>query len=221
MKLSELHNIIFESISSVINKSYEDRSWRIINYIKGFGSKGKLPSFSGSIKELYREKFNEAYEWASESSEEVRRYGRVWAERDIYVETIGRWKFNKRNLVYVERSIDLDMDEDLGELKYKSIGECWSWKKSNSESYCSNISLLKNNVARVVICGYVNPLSIDWLETIYINLYNMKNETEIRMNDDAYVEVSHILINGVKYSMGGSYIINASSDKYNKNRENW
>lgn len=44
----------------------------------------------------------------------------------------------------------------------------------------------------------------------------MKNETEIRMNDNAYVEVSYIKICGMKYRLGGSFLLNASSDKYRK-----
>ena len=44
----------------------------------------------------------------------------------------------------------------------------------------------------------------------------MKNETEIRMNDNAYVEVSYVKINGSKVGLGGSYLLNASADKYKK-----
>lgn len=44
----------------------------------------------------------------------------------------------------------------------------------------------------------------------------MKNETEIRMNDNALVEVSYVKMFGQKYRLGGSYLINASADKYKK-----
>lgn len=219
----ELKNWLTETVHTILKEAYTNVKEGIVNYIKSFGHKGKLPSFSGSIKDLYKTYFNEAYEWASKSTDDVLRYGKVWAEREIYVETIGKWRFNKRGLIYVERSIDLLLNNnelEMSDLNYKSVGECWSWKKSNSRSYCSNFSLL-DKTANVVICGYVHPESIDWLETIYLNLYNMKNETEIRLNDNAFVETSYILIDGVKHSLGGSYIVNASSDKYNKNKENW
>ena len=134
---------------------------------------------------------------------------------------ISKLTLNKRGLIYVERSIDLDLSQGFDSLNFSSIGECWSWKKSNSSSYCSKISLLNNNKSKVVICGYVHPDSIDWLETVYLNSYDMKNETEIRMNDNALVEVSYIIIDGVKQFIGGSYLINASVDKYNKNKGDW
>ena len=41
----------------------------------------------------------------------------------------------------------------------------------------------------------------------------MKNEREVRMNDNALVEISYVRINGNKYRLGGSYLINASADK--------
>lgn len=208
-----LNNIINESINSIL-----DEKNIIIDYIKSFGNKGKLPSFNDSIKDIYKKYFLEAFNWAEQNSDELKYNGKVWAEREIYVNTIGKWLFNKRGLVYVERSIDIDIS-DIDNLKYKSVGECWSWKKNNSRSYCANFSLNNNNIRSIILCGYVHPNSIDWLETIYLNLYNMKNETEIRMNDNSLVEVSYIKINGVKYSLKGSYLINASSDKYNKN--NW
>lgn len=194
---------------------------RIVNYIKGFGQKGKLPSFDGKLKDYYEDSLGKAYEWGCESTDGVERYGFQSFKHDFIVDVLGRFIFNKRGLIYVERSIDVDVSEGFEKLGFKSVGECWSWKRGNSESYCANFSLLKNSIVNVVICGYVHPDSIDWVETIYLNSYNMKNEREIRMNDNAFVEVAYIRINGYKCSIGGSFLINASSDKYNKNKKNW
>ena len=166
----------------------------------------------------------EAYKWASEKVDEIRRYGFAYFKYLFGVDVINKFTLNKRGLIYVERAIMLDLDEDLSLLNYSSIGECWSWRKFNAQSYCAsdrfNIQEKCNRV-NVVICGYVHPDSIDWLETIYLNSYDMKNETEIRMKDNAYVEVAYIKLWGQKYRLGGSWLINASVDKYNKNKKDW
>lgn len=47
----------------------------------------------------------------------------------------------------------------------------------------------------------------------------MKNEREVRMNDNALVEMSYVRINGKKYRLGASYLINASADK--QRDKNW
>ena len=208
--------IITESQLGVVN-IYQ----AIIDYVKGFGVKGVLPSFGGKLSDYYKPVLKQAYEWASQSTDEVSRYGQAWFNREFANEVAGRFKFNKRGLIYVERSIDIDTSKGFDGMNFKSIGECWSWKPSNAQSYCADFSMLNNSVVSVVICGYVHPESVDWLETVYLNMYNMKNETEIRMNDNAKVEVSYIKVLGNKYSIGGTYLIDASSDKYNKNRANW
>jgi hypothetical protein len=47
----------------------------------------------------------------------------------------------------------------------------------------------------------------------------MKEEHEVRMNDNALVEITYLRINGEKYTLGGSYLINASADRQRK--KNW
>lgn len=201
-------------ISEVIDRFlvHEGNESAIIGYIKQFGIKGKLPSCSSSLVGYYKPYLEQAYDWASSKLSDIKREGFASFVRSFRVDIIGNFKLNKRGLIYVERSLDIDGLDGLG---YSSVGECWSWKPQNAQSYCSNFGVMSQK-NRVVICGYVHPDSIDWLETIYLNSYDMKNETEIRMNDNAQVEVAYIKINGVKYSIGGSMLINASSDKYAK-----
>lgn len=188
----------------------------IITYVKGFGQKGKLPSFEGNLRDCYKPYMEQAYEWACEKVDGVRHDGFAYFDWELRNKVINQFKLNKRGLIYVERSIDIDTSRGMDNLGFKSVGECWSWKKLNSRSYCADFSLLNNSVVNVVLCGYVHPDSVDWLETIYLNSYDMKNETEVRMNDNAAVEVSYIKISGIKYKLGGSYLLNASSDKYRK-----
>ena len=193
----------------------------IVNYIKSFGHKGKLPNYEGRLIDAYGPYMEEAYNWACKSTDGVQRDGFAFFKRHFSIDIVGRFNYNKRGLIYVERNIDIDTNQEINELGFKSIGECWSWKKNNASSYCSNHSILNNGVTTVTICGYVHPDSINWLETIYINSYEMANETEIRMNNNATVECGYILISGRKFPMGGTYLIDASADKYNPNRKDW
>lgn len=192
---------------------YESTIDNIISYVKGFGSKGKLGSCDISLKEYYKSYEEDAFNWIKENGE-VDRDLHSFPYFDWYwrINAVSNFVINKRGLIYVERDITLG---DVNEVNYNSIGECWSWKKSNGKAYCSDFGLF-DSVDTVKLCGYVHPESVDWLETIYLNTYHMNNETEIRMSDNAVVEVSYILVNGVKYKLGGSYLINASSDKYRK-----
>ena len=199
-----------------LNEQVSSSIENIITYIKSFGQKGKLPSFDGKLKDCYKPYMQQAYEWACQKVDGIKRDGFVYFDWELRNNVINKFMVNKRGLIYVERSIDIDTSQGTDNLEFKSVGECWSWKKLNSRSYCANFSLLNNSVVNVVLCGYVHPNSVDWLETIYLNSYDMKNETEIRMNDNAYVEVSYIKICGMKYRLGGSFLLNASSDKYRK-----
>lgn len=210
-----IENIISKILNEYIN-TYDDFKKNIITYIKSFGEKGKLESVTKPLDRYYKPCLQEAYKWACESVPGVSRDGFTYFSHLFRNYIVSRFMRNKRGLIYVERSIDFDYSKDLNELNYISIGECWSWKRLNSSSYCADFSLLNENVISVIICGYVHPDSIDWTETIYLNSYGYKNETEIRMNDNALVEVSHIKIGNTKIAMGGSYLINASTDKYKK-----
>ena len=215
-----------EAQLTLLTELYHDKEVElIIPYIKSFGQKGKLPAFTGKLSDCYKDGAKQAFKWACENDiENVRRYGDVWFFREFSVEVVGRFTFNKRGLIYVERSIDLDISKGFNNLEFKSVGECWSWSRLNAKSYCStnyNRIIPNENIITVILCGYVHPNSIDWTETVYLNSYRMKNETEIRMNDNALVEVPYIKIGGEKFNLGGSYLLNASADKYNKNKENW
>lgn len=212
--------IITESQLNIL-KENDDNITKIVEYVKSFGTKGKLPSFSGRLKDYYKPYMKQAYDWCCENGQDnIERYGFPYFCHmfDVYVQQY--FKLNKRDLIYVERSIDLDMSSDLNNLDFKSVGECWAWKKNCSKSYCSNYTFMDNNIHKIKLCGYVHPDSIDWLETIYLNSYDMKNEVEIRMNDNALVEISYIKYDENKINLKGSYLLNASADKYNKNK-NW
>lgn len=215
---TKLYKILGDKLS-YLNEAYYDETLisSITNYIKGFASqKGKLPPCDKPLQEYYSNHLYQAFEWASQKLDDVRRNGFAYFKSQFKNYIVNHFTFNKRGLIYIERSIDFDVDSELGELTFNSIGECWSWQKNNASSYCSDLGVMKNKL-QVVICGYVHPDSVDWLETTYLNSYDMKNETEIRMNNNAEVEVSYYRIGNDKFRLGGSYLINASADKYRNN----
>lgn len=189
---------------------------KIVEYVKSFGSKGKLENCTKPFKEYYEPYLEKGFEWASQKLSDIRRDGFPYFKFLFKSYVANNFKFNKRGLIYVERSIDFDINTDTGQLKYNSIGECWSWRKGNGKSYCADFGLNNNGIVTVILCGYVHPDSVDWLETVYLNSYDMKNETEIRMNNNATVEISYIKIHEQKIRLGGSFLINASADKYKK-----
>lgn len=214
---TKLQHILGDKITYIKEGLYNEALIsNITNYIKSFASgKGKLPSCDEPLQNFYNQHLYQAFEWASQKLDDVRRSGFAYFKSQFKNYIINHFTFNKRGLIYVERSIDFDIDKELGELSFSSIGECWSWRKNNSSSYCSNLGIMSNKI-QVIICGYVHPASVDWLETTYLNSYDMKNETEIRMNNNAEVEVSYYRIGNEKFRLGGSYLINASADKYRK-----
>ena len=208
------HRCFNQLVESIVDKTVQ-----IIDYIKGFGRKGKLPSCSKPLKAYYSDALQSAYEWACESTEGVSRDGFAYFRHHFMTYAGSKFKFNKRGLVYVERAISLDASQGFGDLGFNSVGECWTWKRGHSRAYCSDITPYDSGCINVVLCGYVHPSSVDWVETIYLNSYDMKEEHEVRMNDNALVEITYLRINGEKYTLGGSYLINASADRQRK--KNW
>jgi len=205
-------------LKRVITEALQDMFARIAEYVRGFGSRGKLPPADGRLSDYYDGAFGKAFEWASKSVDGAARDGIVYFRHNFEVNVAGRFLRNRRGLVYVERSIDLDTSEGFDSLGYKSVGECWSWKKGGASTYCSDHSLTNSSVWQVVLCGYVHPSSVDWVETIYLNSYRMKHEREVRMKDNALVEVSYIRIAGIRYNLGSPFLVNAGADKYSHSR---
>lgn len=186
----------------------------IVQYIKSFGNKGKLPSVTEPLRSYYEPYMEEAFKWCIDNdTEDTRRNGFPFFQRHFVVDIVGHFIFNNRGLIYVERQIVVKPD-NINTLTYKSVGECWSWSKNSSHAYCSDFGLLDRDTVTVTLCGYVHPSSVDWVETIYTNSYRMAREREIRMNDGAMVEMSYIKIFGRRVNLGGYYLINASADKY-------
>lgn len=124
----------------------------------------------------------------------------------------------RRNLIYVERAIDISSLYDLNGEIHDGVGECWTWKRGNGYSY----DFAENGVsiATIMLCGYVHPKSVDWVETIYRNNYFLKDEAEIRMNNNAVIELHSIIINNNEYGLNPPYMIDCSAQGYRRHKYN-
>ena len=57
----------------------------IVNYIKSFGKKGKLPNYEGRLIDAYGPYMKEAYNWACKSTDGVQRDGFAFFKRHFNI----------------------------------------------------------------------------------------------------------------------------------------
>lgn len=106
-----------------LNEQVSSSVENIITYIKSFGQKGKLPSFDGKLKDCYKPYMQQAYEWACQKVDGIKRDGFVYFDWELRNNVINKFMVNKRGLIYVERSIDIDTSQGTDNLEFKSVGE--------------------------------------------------------------------------------------------------
>jgi len=116
-----------------------------------------------------------------------------------------------RGLIYVEREIsvpelfntqyDINVSPDKHDYfkmlsqSYKGIGNCWSWAHGGGEAYCAN-PYPEIGEDFITLRGWTNPKSINWTDTMQINVQMGNEEKELRLHKGAIVEVDEIIING-------------------------
>jgi hypothetical protein len=124
-----------------------------------------------------------------------------------------------RGLIYIEREIMLpnifstqvatnrEVKDYFELLKnyYKGSGPCWSWKLGCAESYCGDSYGTSNT--EIVLKGWVDPMSVDWAETLYRNAYSLNEECELYLREGNIVEIDEVVVND--YSQNhGKHILN-------------
>lgn len=141
----------------------------------------------------------------------------------LYDNNFEDFKFNDRNLLYIER--DIEIPEALAKSFYtynnkhndlyaylikeyeNHIGQCWSWFKGgvqNSSGYYNT----KRTILKLK--GYVDPINVDWENTIYLNAYSLRDEKEIYVKYNSPIEIVEIIVNGKeKLPLKNSIIINS------------
>lgn len=158
---------------------------------------------------------------------------------------LSQLKFNKRGLIYVERALKFNEEQSLIKKikndsnifddeyeeeyddyivdeydeeeydEYSSVGECWSFKPKNAISYCNRG--FGCNIHDVILHGYIHPKDVDWVRTMYLNVWDMSYETEIRTAQNSYVEITDVTVNEEKFHLNKSYLVTSEPNKYTDN----
>jgi hypothetical protein len=127
---------------------------------------------------------------------------------------------DERGLIYVEREIILpdifstevssfDDYKNYFELlrnSYKGSGPCWTWAVGHGEAYCGH-SFGQSNTA-VLLRGWVDPMSVDWVETLYRNAYSLNEECELYLKEGCIIEIDEVVVNDYGYKLNGKHILN-------------
>jgi hypothetical protein len=187
---------------------------QFLDWLEDFGKYGKLPPSKITFEEGINSGFEIASKWLG--GRHVTRnkpsindlYGML--SRNGFISEKKGPHFNNRNMMYVERAITLtksiESEDDQNIYKtlvdnyQNNVGGCWTWKRGKAESYCTN-----NSGAELVFKGYIRLEDIDWVETDYINCYDMNFEDEIRVKPNAKVEVFQVSTNYDFSMMGNKY----------------
>lgn len=111
---------------------------------------------------------------------------------------------NDRGLLYIERCISIpytkgyrgnDRTNDTFKYfsnEYGGVGNCWSWKKGGGEAYLSRSFDDGTSIIRMIGC--VDPRNVDWVTTISRNMYSLRNEKEIYIDNFKTLEIDEISI---------------------------
>ena len=87
----------------------------------------------------------------------------------------------------VFRSISLP--ENVTELdKYKGVGVYWTYEFDKAEAYNSRYE------REYILDGWVYADAIDWEQTIYRSLYNLKEEREIKLYDGSSIQLVEVFM---------------------------
>lgn len=127
---------------------------------------------------------------------------------------------DERGLIYVEREIILpdifstevrNFNEhknyfELLRNSYKGSGPCWTWAVGHGEAYCGH-SFGQSNTA-VLLRGWVDPMSVDWGETLYRNAYSLNEERELYLKEGCIIEIDEVVVNDYGYKLNGKHILN-------------
>ena len=127
---------------------------------------------------------------------------------------------DERGLIYVEREIILpdifstevssfDNYKNYFELlrnSYKGSGPCWTWAVGHGEAYCGH-SFGQSNTA-VLLRGWVDPMNVEWGETLYRNAYSLNEERELYLKEGCIIEIDEVAVNDYGYKLNGKHILN-------------
>lgn len=183
-----LFDVDAESIDEVLeSKDY----WDLYNYLNEIGEQ-KFEQFRYQAFNEYINDFKGAYK--------VNERGLIYIERDIEIPTMS----NKDFKTYSGKKNDLfqHLQDQYGE----HIGQFWSWYKGGVQSSGGYYS----GSNKISIRGYVDPQSIDWIETLGKQAYSLRDEREIFVEYGAPIEIFEIrAYSGQRFPLNGPIIVKA------------
>jgi hypothetical protein len=218
MKLLFNENIYRDVLTEAVSQLLLERNdktfyeYFIHQYLSRFGgTRGKLPDCTSEELIKYADRgIKLAYKWASQKN-----YTRniIHFIKHFQRNLLPKLTINEHGLIYIERQMRFFKDYNFNKMSYKSVGECWSWQHNNSSAYCFDHDV-NDKVKTIVLHGYIHPKDVDWVETLYINIYHMSNETELRTASGAKVELTNITCEGKLIELNQSILVNAEPVKY-------
>lgn len=179
----------------------------ITNYLEEMGWDNDVAEMKNVLTDEGNEKFNS----------EMEDYFRGSLENYGFPDKMTK---NERGLIYVEREIilpDIFSTEvsSFGDYKnyfellrnsYKGSGPCWTWAPGHGEAYCG-LSYRQKNTA-ILLRGWVDPMSVDWGETLYRNAYSLNEERELYLKEGCIIEIDEVVVNDYGYKFNGKHILN-------------
>lgn len=190
----------------------KNESEQFLDWLEDFGKYGELPPSNMTFEEGVKSGYDVALKWFidnglicpfEEAHEDETPEEYYWNKfRNLlrsngFLRGSATWKgpqFDDRGLMYVERAIKLPFEvndesnqniySNLVKSYQNNIGGCWTWFKGGANAYCATAK-----GTTVIFKGYIRLEDIDWVETDYINGYDMNGEREIRVKPNAKIEL--------------------------------
>lgn len=213
-KLFEYHaqqRLPFKDEYGIKDYEFADKNMaeEYLDWIEEFGKVGELDKSSISFVDGFKSGLGTAFEWfkdkysnviddiymKSRFTSNLKKHGFIVINDDKSIGT--DCTFNEKGNMYVERIVTLDSelnDPSAGSFekfidKYNNnVGGCWAWKLGRASDYCG----FESGGSKILLRGWIRLDDIDWIETVYINSYNMNAECEIRVKPNAKVELFEI-----------------------------
>jgi hypothetical protein len=119
-----------------------------------------------------------------------------WRGEQMFDEMRKSFVRNK-GLIDCWRAVALDQSvEDMFKAvtdKYKGAGLYWSWSEDAAQPY---LAAVRGKRVDATLFGKVRPEDVDWARTVYVNVYDLREEQEVSLK-------GHVQLDRVEFRDGG------------------
>lgn len=216
-------SLLSEMVKGILLEVNEEQYYQEIlrDYLVKFGKPGQLPSSSKEeLIDYCDSELDRGFELSKTSYGSYIRNAKSGYNKDMFIHMVqqkflNKCYINERGLLFVQRAMTFNPNDNLKDIKYDTIGECWTWNNDNtlvSGIYGNNGDMRSNNI---LLKGYVHPSSVNWAQTLSCMFYGNDKLKEIRMkNDNAFVELFAIVINGKEFKLPQPYVVKCHARRY-------